>query len=92
MLSLVFNGELRADNIIFMPDEIGENFTIESVNEPHTEVFTACNQNWRLVMPLNEIHIVLWNAIKSLFECEVILNVPDAQEIVHSACDEPFPG
>ena len=65
MLSLVFNCELRADNIIFMPDEIGENFTIESVNEPHTEIFTACNQNWRLVMPLNEIHIILWNAIKS---------------------------
>ena len=44
------------------------------------------------MMPLNEQEILLRNVLERLFQCEVVLNVPDAQMVIHAASDEPFTG
>jgi len=73
-----------------MPDQVGHDFTIDGIYNPDHEVFATGHENRCRVMPLDKIKILLRNIFDCLLECKVILDVPDTQEVVHSAGDEPL--
>ena len=42
------------------------------------------------MVPLNKVKVLLGHIIEGSLECKVVLDVPDAKQIVHAACDEPL--
>ena len=42
------------------------------------------------MVPLNKVKVLLGHIIEGSLECKVVLDVPDAKQIVHAASDEPL--
>ena len=66
MLSFIFNSELCAQDLLLVPDQISHYFPVQSVYNPDHVVFAACHEYRRLVVPLDEIQILLRNVLDSL--------------------------
>ena len=90
MLSFVFNGKLGIEDFLLVPDEARQHLAIEGVHEPDHQVFAARDEHRGLVVPLNKVKVLLGHIIEGSLECKVVLDVPDAKQIVHAACDEPL--
>jgi len=71
-------------------DKARQDFAIEGVDEPDHKIFTSRDQHRGLVMPLNEIQVLLGDIIEGLLERKAVFNIPNAQQVVHSASDKPF--
>ena len=90
MLSFVFNGKLGIEDFLLVPDEACKHFAIEGINEPDHQVFSACNEHRSLVVPLDEVQVLLGDIVQSPLQRKVVLDVPDAKQIVHSTSDKPL--
>lgn len=73
-----------------MTDQVGHNFAIDGIDEPDHVVLATSHEDRGRSVPFHEVQIFLWDVIDGLFQGEAIFNIPDSQDIVHAACDQPF--
>lgn len=66
MLAFIFNSELCAQDLLLVPDQIGHYLSIQSVYNPDHVVFAARHEYRRLVVPLDEVQILLRNVFDGL--------------------------
>ena len=92
MLAFIFNSELRAQDFLLVPNQIGHDLAVQSVYNPDHVVLAARHEHRRLVVPLDKVQILLRNVLDGLLECEAVLHVPHSQKVIHAASDEPLAG
>jgi len=90
MLSAILDGEYSFEDLLFVADQIGHDLAIDGIYNPDHIVFTTCHKYRCRLMPLDKVHVLLWYIFEGLLECEAIINIPDAQEVIHSTSNEPF--
>ena len=90
MFTLVLDRELCFENLLFMTDQIGHDLTVQSIHDPNHVVFASCHQHWSLVMPFYKVEVFLWDVVESPLQGKAILDIPDAQEVVHASSYEPL--
>lgn len=78
VLSFVFQREVGVEDLLLVADELAHDFAIDGVHEPDYVVFASRDQHRCLLVPLDEIEILLGDIIELLLQGESILDVPDA--------------
>ena len=90
MLAFIIEGELSVEHLFLVADKVSHDLTIDGIYNPDHVVFTTSHKDRCRGVPLDKVQIILRDVIECSLQGKAIHYVPDAQDVVHTTCDEPL--